>query len=86
MTIPLQRVDRDSFRKAAASSDPRPAPAQVAKTANTDPRPLIVIDAGHGGTDPGAIASTGVFEKDIVFGFAQDLAEKLNAAGRYGCR
>ncbi|MGC5777268.1 N-acetylmuramoyl-L-alanine amidase [Methylobacterium sp. NFXW15] len=83
MTIPLQRVDRDSFRKAAASSDPRPAPAQVAKTANTDPRPLIVIDAGHGGTDPGAIASTGVFEKDIVFGFAQDLAEKLNAAGRY---
>lgn len=83
MTIPLQRVDRDSFRKAAASSDPRPAPAQAAKAANTDPRPLIVIDAGHGGTDPGAIASTGVFEKDIVFGFAQDLAEKLNAAGRY---
>ncbi len=83
MTIPLQRVDRDTFRKAAASSDPRPAPAQAAKTANTDPRPLIVIDAGHGGTDPGAIASTGVFEKDIVFGFAQDLAEKLNAAGRY---
>ena len=83
MTIPLQRVDRDTFRKAAASSDPRPAPAQTAKTTNTDPRPLIVIDAGHGGTDPGAIASTGAFEKDIVFGFAQDLAQKLNAAGRY---
>ncbi|MBE7199979.1 MAG: N-acetylmuramoyl-L-alanine amidase [Parafilimonas terrae] len=83
MTIPLRQVERDVFRKAAASADP--APAQARSTANepTDARPLIVIDAGHGGTDPGAIASTGVFEKDIVFGFAQDLAEKLGAAGRY---
>lgn len=83
MTIPLQRVDRETFRKAAASADPRPAPSHAATAAPGDPRPLIVIDAGHGGTDPGAIASTGAFEKDIVFGFAQDLAGKLNAAGRY---
>ena len=83
MTIPLQKVDRETFRKAAAAADPRPAPSQAAAATQTDPRPLIVIDAGHGGTDPGAIASTGVFEKDIVFGFAQDLAGKLNAAGRY---
>lgn len=83
MTIPLQRVDRETFRKAAASANPGSTPAHAAATAPGDPRPLIVIDAGHGGTDPGAIASTGVFEKDIVFGFAQDLAEKLNTAGRY---
>lgn len=83
MTIPLQRVDRETFRKAAASADPGPAPSHAAAAAPGDPRPLIVVDAGHGGTDPGAIASTGVFEKDIVFGFAQDLAGKLNAAGRY---
>lgn len=83
MTIPLQRVDRETFRKAATSANPGSTPAHAAATAPGDPRPLIVIDAGHGGTDPGAIASTGVFEKDIVFGFAQDLAEKLNTAGRY---
>lgn len=83
MTIPLTKVDRETFRKAAASADPNPAPAHAAVATPGDPRPLIVIDAGHGGTDPGAIASTGVFEKDIDFGFAQDLAGKLNAAGRY---
>ncbi|WP_163484938.1 N-acetylmuramoyl-L-alanine amidase family protein, partial [Escherichia coli] len=42
--------------------------------------------AGHGGTDPGAIASTGVFEKDIVFGFAQALAARLETGGRYRVR
>ncbi|MCJ2013999.1 N-acetylmuramoyl-L-alanine amidase [Methylobacterium sp. J-076] len=83
MTIPLQRVDREAFRKASAAADPSPAPSRAAAAATGDPRPLIVIDAGHGGTDPGAIASSGVFEKDIVFGYAQDLAGKLNAAGRY---
>ncbi len=83
MTIPLQKVDRDAFRKAAASADPAPAQARAASAEPVDSRPLIVIDAGHGGTDPGAIATTGVFEKDIVFGFAQDLAGKLGAGGRY---
>ncbi len=83
MTIPLQKVDREAFRRAAASADPAPAHARAASAEPIDSRPLIVIDAGHGGTDPGAIASSGVFEKDIVFGFAQDLAGKLGAGGRY---
>ncbi|GJD35246.1 N-acetylmuramoyl-L-alanine amidase [Methylobacterium aerolatum] len=83
MTIPLKQVEREAFRKAAASSDPSPAQPHVAVSEPADSRPLIVIDAGHGGTDPGAIASTGVFEKDIVFGFAQDLAGKLSAGGHY---
>jgi N-acetylmuramoyl-L-alanine amidase len=83
MTIPLQKVERDAFRKAAASADPAPAQARAASTEPADSRPLIMIDAGHGGTDPGAIASSGIFEKDIVFGFAQDLAGKLGAGGRY---
>ncbi|TXN63160.1 N-acetylmuramoyl-L-alanine amidase, partial [Methylobacterium sp. WL6] len=54
------------------------APAEPA-----DRRPLIVVDAGHGGIDPGAIAVGGVFEKDIVFGFAQALVARLEAGGRY---
>jgi N-acetylmuramoyl-L-alanine amidase len=83
MTIPLQKVDREAFRKAAATADPGPSPTHAATASPGDTRPLIVIDAGHGGTDPGAIASSGVFEKDIVFGFAQDLAGKLSATSRY---
>lgn len=39
-------------------------------------RPLIVIDAGHGGHDPGASAS-GLREKDIVLGLATALRDRL---------
>jgi N-acetylmuramoyl-L-alanine amidase len=86
LTIPLQRADREAFRKAAAAADPAPAQTRAAAPEPTDQRPLIMVDAGHGGTDPGAIAVGGVFEKDIVFGFAQALAEKLESGGRYRVR
>ena len=86
LTIPLQKVDREAFRKAAAASEPAPAQLRTATAEPADQRPLIMVDAGHGGIDPGAIAVGGVFEKDIVFGFAQALVEKLEASGRYRVR
>jgi N-acetylmuramoyl-L-alanine amidase len=85
LTIELAKADRDAFRRAAVVPA-APAPAPVAEGGAGDGRPLIMVDAGHGGTDPGAIASTGVFEKDIVFGFAQSLVAKLEASGRYRVR
>lgn len=87
LSIDFQRSDREGFRRAAVSSDPAPAQRKAAILPEpTDARPLIMVDAGHGGTDPGAIAATGVFEKDIVFGFAQALVARLESSGRYRVR
>ena len=44
---------------------------------------VIVIDAGHGGVDPGAIALKGAKEKDITLRYARQLREILLSSGRY---
>ncbi len=47
------------------------------------PRRTVVIDAGHGGRDPGAIGATGVREKDVVLNTALMLRQALESRGRY---
>jgi N-acetylmuramoyl-L-alanine amidase len=39
----------------------------------------VVIDAGHGGKDPGTLGVNGIKEKNIVLDIAQMLGEKINA-------
>ncbi len=48
-----------------------------------DDRPLIVIDAGHGGNDPGAIGLSGTMEKTITLTTANELRRVLESTGRY---
>ena len=43
----------------------------------------IVIDAGHGGVDPGAIGISGIYEKDIALAAANELAVMINSIGNY---
>ncbi len=48
-----------------------------------DSRPLVVIDAGHGGNDPGAInPETGLREKDVTLKIAKAIRDELLASGR----
>jgi len=41
----------------------------------------VVVDAGHGGRDTGAIGPHGLREKDVTLAIARKLADKLRAAG-----
>ncbi len=46
-------------------------------------RPLVVIDAGHGGHDPGAISPvSGKREKDVTLAIARTIKAELLASGR----
>ncbi len=51
----------------------RPISARSAETNR-----LVVIDAGHGGVDPGALGPGGTREKDIALAVARMLAAKLS--------
>lgn len=45
-------------------------------------RPLVVIDAGHGGHDPGASGAEREREKDMTLALAKSLRDQLLANGR----
>jgi len=46
-------------------------------------RPIVVIDAGHGGRDPGATSVSGqVSEKDLALALARELRDDLVKRGR----
>ncbi len=42
---------------------------------------IVVVDAGHGGNDPGKVGNTGVLEKDINLAIALKLKEALEEKG-----
>jgi N-acetylmuramoyl-L-alanine amidase len=66
---------------ALAAAPVAPAPAPPAAVAAPQPGPqvrrLVVIDAGHGGVDPGAVGPGGTREKDINLQMARRVVEIL---------
>jgi N-acetylmuramoyl-L-alanine amidase len=65
---------------------PKEKPLKVALPPITRPANLrrIVVDAGHGGKDPGAIGPSGVMEKDVTLAMAKRLAVRLE--NELGCQ
>ena len=82
LTIELAKSDRDNVSRASRAPDI--APETTGSLPSRDPvarPPIVAIDAGHGGFDPGATATTGDAEKDIVLAFARALRDRLVARG-----
>jgi len=74
LTLSIAPGGKPGSKKAAAVKDaPKPKPQ----------KPLVIIDPGHGGSDPGAIGPRGSLEKDIVLTFAKALEDALVKTGRY---
>ena len=61
-----------------ATAEVRPPSGELARA-----RPIhrIIVDAGHGGHDSGAVGPTGVREKDVTLAMARRLERELEARG-----
>ncbi len=40
---------------------------------------IVVVDAGHGGEDPGSIGPKNLYEKDVVLAISRELERRINA-------
>lgn len=81
----MLRAPSDEPRTASLSNNNSgfPTPQSKPKATVFTKKPLVIVDAGHGGVDPGAIGANGVHEKIVTLALAKELKRQLEASGRY---
>ncbi len=90
-TLPPAAIEKKNNTKQSASTGVKPPVKPAAKSTAKAPapvsseekKPLIIVDAGHGGQDPGAIGLHQTQEKDVTLNFARALRQALLRTGRY---
>ncbi|MGN7439324.1 MAG: N-acetylmuramoyl-L-alanine amidase [Alcanivorax sp.] len=58
-------------------------PSFETKKITRNQKRIIIIDPGHGGTDPGAIGHNKIYEKHVVLSIGKELKRELESTGRY---
>ncbi|MEH6402969.1 MAG: N-acetylmuramoyl-L-alanine amidase [Sneathiella sp.] len=86
--IDVQRTTNTVFAKAVKSSRRKqvasaPAVIQIIPEASNNRKIRVVIDAGHGGIDPGATGKSGVYEKKLTLAVAKKLHARLSKNPRF---
>lgn len=80
LTIPVPHMGRGYVLTVALPAADAPVDLPTVYGPEDRSRPLVVIDAGHGGKDPGSSGS-GLREKTLVLGLAAALKDALLAQG-----
>ncbi len=91
LVIDFKTVSRQAFLDKSRKSLSRVKIDREVETVEKPPiadraprdKPVIVIDAGHGGVDPGAIGRKGTYEKTITLRAAKLLKSALEKTNRY---
>ncbi|MFC4350147.1 N-acetylmuramoyl-L-alanine amidase [Fodinicurvata halophila] len=78
-----QRAEREVLRSNEDFRETSVSMPTPPRKPTRDPRPTVVVDAGHGGVDPGAIGVSGTQEKNIALEYARALRDRLEESGRY---
>lgn len=68
--------DRERHLQSSSTESSEPSESSIPMSSF-----CIVIDAGHGGADPGKVGINNILEKDINLSIALQLAEQLNSNG-----
>jgi N-acetylmuramoyl-L-alanine amidase len=74
-------LNEEGARKAREEAQPT-----VTESRNGKRDIVVVVDAGHGGEDPGAIGPRGTREKDVVLSMARTLADLIEKEPGYTAR